>query len=338
MPATDRCEAKRCLPSDVVIAVPELTPTQQSRKPRRHGIAFRATIRHNTNLGGIVRTFNVQSLISLILVGTTTSMLCTAGSPSIGVAVAKGSFQLEDSVIWNNATIFDGSTVGSETAPLRLRLKNGTQMRMAAASKATVYGNHAVLTKGAAQFAGFANFPLEANNLRISALSPNSVVQLQRTGSNTLVVSADKGSVLVATAAGLPVANLPAGSSVSFDGQADANASSQMSGCLTKRDGAYVLTGGVSNLNIELRGEDLEKHVGQSVEVYGEILAGVSSPVKDVTQVLKVTNLKVLAPTCTGARSHHDKVSGFIVAAALATTGFVIIWLLDEDGKVSNSR
>jgi hypothetical protein len=284
-----------------------------------------------------VRAFNVQSLISMILVGTTTSMLCTAGSPSIGVAVAKGSFQLEDSTIWNNATIFDGSTVGSDTVPLRLRLNNGTKMRMAAASRATLYGNHAVLAKGTAQFEGFANFPVEANNLRISALSPNSMVQVQRTGPNTLMVSAGKGPVLVATAAGLPVANLPAGSSVSFDGQADANGPSKRSGCLTKRDGAYVLTGGVSNLTIELRGTDLEKHVGQSIEVSGDILAA-ASPVKDATQVLNVTNLKVLSAACMADRSHRDMVSGLIVGAVLATTGFIIIWLLDDDGKASNSR
>ena len=281
---------------------------------------------------------NVQSLISLILVGTTTSALCPAASPSIGVAVAKGSFQLEDSTIWNNATLYDGSTVSADTAPLRLRLNNGAQMRMAVASTATVYGNRVVLAKGAARFEDLANFAVEANNLRISALVPNSVVQVERRGPNTLVVSAANGPVLVATSAGLPLANLPAGSALSFDGQADANAPSSVSGCLTKRNGVYVLRSGVSNILIELRGNDLEKHLGQSIEVSGEVISGASSPAADVTQVLKVSDLTVLATACKVGNSHRDKIAGIIVAAAAATIGFSLLAALGGEDKNVNSR
>src|SRR5215470_20228309 len=89
---------------------------------------------------------SVQSLIALILVGTLTISL--AAGTAIGVAVSSGSFQVDNSTVYGNTTLFDGSTVRTEKEASRLQLKNGTKMILGGDSRATIYDQRMMLEQG----------------------------------------------------------------------------------------------------------------------------------------------------------------------------------------------
>lgn len=60
-----------------------------------------------------MRRLTTEALISLLLVGALIAV--QAGGPAIGVVVTKGSFRIDQSEVWGNGTLFDGTTV--ETGP-----------------------------------------------------------------------------------------------------------------------------------------------------------------------------------------------------------------------------
>src|SRR5580704_15266813 len=71
-------------------------------------------------------------------------------SPAIGTVTAAGSFRIDRSTVRGNATLFDGSTIETFTAMASLELANGT-VRLAAFSKARVFGDRLSLEKGAGE-------------------------------------------------------------------------------------------------------------------------------------------------------------------------------------------
>src|SRR2546425_10048056 len=101
-----------------------------------------------------------RALLSLILVGTVTISL--ASSPAIGLVVAKGSFQLENSTVRGNATVFDGNTIETNKVSSHLQLNNGAQMRLGMESRAKIYGTRAVLEKGIGQLEASKDYQIEA--------------------------------------------------------------------------------------------------------------------------------------------------------------------------------
>ena len=63
----------------------------------------------------------IKTQFSFMLTGA----IALAGSPAIGIVTASGSFTLENSKVWGNSTLFDGSTVETSQASSSLALRNG---------------------------------------------------------------------------------------------------------------------------------------------------------------------------------------------------------------------
>lgn len=77
--------------------------------------------------------------------------LAMAGSPAIGIVTASGSFTLNNSAVYGNATLFDGAKVETGAASSEIALNNGMKLLLAAQSSARVFSNKVVLEKGAGQ-------------------------------------------------------------------------------------------------------------------------------------------------------------------------------------------
>ncbi len=78
----------------------------------------------------------LRSLLSIVLVSQLSFVM--AAQPAIGVAMANGSFHLDDSRVTGNGTLFEGSTVVTGQASSQLRLTDGSQMHRASSAHGTV--------------------------------------------------------------------------------------------------------------------------------------------------------------------------------------------------------
>ena len=101
--------------------------------------------------------------------------------------------------------------------------------------------------------------------------------------------------------------------------------STTMSGTLTSKDGEFYLTDEASNSTVEVRGEGLEKYLGQKVSVTGQVSAGPegSPVVLNATQVSRAAALGGKAAAA-GVKSGLSRGAIFRIAgggAAAATAG-----------------
>src|SRR5208283_2807077 len=101
--------------------------------------------------------------------------------------------------------------------------------------------------------------------------------------------------------------------------------STTMSGTLTSKDGEFYLTDEASNSTVEVRGEGLEKYLGQKVSVTGQVSAGPegSPVVLNATQVSRAAALGGKAAAA-GVKSGLSRGAIFGIAGggvAAATAG-----------------
>lgn len=91
----------------------------------------------------------------------------SAAALGIGIVMSDGTFTINKATTAGNATVFDGSTIETGPAFSRLKLNNGTTIRIASNARGTVYGDHLVLEKGAIQIGG-SSYEVSARTLHIA--------------------------------------------------------------------------------------------------------------------------------------------------------------------------
>lgn len=238
----------------------------------------------------------VPVLISLMLVGILS--LGMAASPSVGIALAKGNFRVDHSSVFGNSTLFEGSTVETARASSELHLNSGVRILLGSDSLCRVFRDRLVLEKGQGQVENAGEYRVEALGLRVYPVSAAHIA-LRRSGG--LRVAALNAPVRVAKADGILIANLNPGVALDLQPQVvGAAVTSQLSGCLRKKDGHFLLTDETSNVTVELLGADLDRDVGNRVSVTGTIDLGVQAAA-GASQVLRVISIKVLATGCPAA-------------------------------------
>ena len=235
-----------------------------------------------------------QSLLAIILICAVSVNL--AAGPAIGIATAQGSFQLDRARVSGNATLFEGALVETAEASSRLQLHGGTRFELAPESRAKVYGKRLALEQGVGEMETSSAYQLEARTLRIATAEPKSIVRVRVDGDKAVLVEALKGPVRVYNRSGLLVANVKAGSTLSFQPQAAADDAFQMEGCLLRKDGKFVLADQTGNQVVEVRGADLAQQVGNRVAVSGVAVSG-ATPVAGASQVIE---LRKIDPVSTG--------------------------------------
>ncbi|MCP5116258.1 MAG: hypothetical protein GY953_35975 [bacterium] len=241
-----------------------------------------------------------------------------AAQPAIGVAVASGSFHLDEDRVSGNGTLFEGSTVVTGQASSQLRLTDGIQMQLASSSQGTVYRDRLVLERGTGQLENARDYRIEAMGLEIVSEDPQSAARVKVDDDNLVEVAALRGALRVTNGDGILLAALPAGRALAFDAtKAGASAPSAVAGCVKESDGHYLLSDETAGLTVELRGEGLEAAVGHQVAVTGVVVPSVQ-PVDGASQVLQVSSLKQLSSRCSSKAAAATAAGAAAVGAGAA--------------------
>ena len=263
---------------------------------------------------------SIRLSLACVLAGA----MAYGANPSIGMAVANGSFQLDKSKVSGNATLFDGSLIETGAVSSDLVLQNGARLRLGTESQAMVHQDRLVLEKGQSEINAAPGYSIEALGLRTAPDSPQSRLIVTYSGPARIQVAALMGSARVSGANGIVVANIPAGTALELDPQAAGAATpSSISGVLQSKNGAFLLPDDLSRVTYTLVGGGLDAFAGKCVEVTGGIDASVQ-PAAGSSQVIRVLTIKE-SKNCKRAGSfwHSPKViiAGVAIVAAGTTAG-----------------
>ena len=253
----------------------------------------------------------------LLAIGTM-AMLSAAGA--IGMAVADGSFTVDHSAVHSNGTLFDGSVVETAKTSSHLQLNGGTQIRLAGESRVKVYERRLVLEQGLGEMEAATGFEVEAKSLHISAM-PGSLARVKIENGRNVLVSAVRGALRVTNAGGVLVARMETGNNMVFEPQAaGAAAPTHASGCLLEKGGKFLLAERTTNVVLELRGSDLEKQVGNQVEISGK--AETSSPsAPGASQLVRVAGIKLVNKGGCSAIARKLGAATAVAGAGVAASG-----------------
>jgi hypothetical protein len=218
---------------------------------------------------------------------------------AIGIAMAHGSFRVDSSLVVGNTTLFEGNTLETERASSELELSSGAHVRLGADSRGRVFGDRIELQKGLTELEAGKGYWIEARGLRFHPAEPGSAGRVALTGGRGLQALALAGSFRVTAADGTVVALLAPGRALEFEPQAvtGVQAPFQMTGCLERRDGGYVLRDPISGVTEEVRGEGLASNAGRMVEVMATIVPG-EKPVAGALEVIQINRMRRVSGEC----------------------------------------
>src|SRR5579871_3739392 len=217
-----------------------------------------------------------------------------AGSAPIGIITASGHFTLEQSQVWGNSTLFDGSAVETDAASSEMVLRNGVKIQLGAGSRAKVWENRIVLEKGIGQVTAPESYGVLVAGLEIRGSEPGA--RLQVGVKDGVEVTALNGAARVSSGQGVLMAAIPAGHRMNFAMQAAAAGTITRAGCLLYKENHFILQDEATQEVVEVNGQDFALNVGNRVEVTGT--PGTAKPV--VTLATSVLNVATVAPRSRG--------------------------------------
>lgn len=260
-----------------------------------------------------------MSFIRFLIATALVAAVAFGASPSLGLAVANGSFQLDKSSVYGNASLFDGSLIETAAASSDLALLNGARLRLGTESQARIHADRLVLDKGQTEIAASSGYSIEALGLRVAPDSPQSRVVVAYNGPARIQVAALLGSARISAANGVLLANVPAGTALQLEPQAaGATPPSKFEGRVESKDGAFLLTDQLSHVTYTLAGTDPAPYLHKCVEVTGNVEAAAAGS----TQVLRAIAIQETSCAKRGA-GYRNKliIAGVAVAAVGATAG-----------------
>jgi len=221
--------------------------------------------------------------------------LMPAATPGIGIAMSQGNIFIDSSPTAGNATIFNGSTLETQSAGSQVRLNGGAQLRLASDSRGTVFSDHVDLQKGSANIKGYS---ANANGLNVRADGKASAAISMR-DQGVVEVAAFTGNVHVFDAAGFNIANLAPGRALDLrPNGGSAGATSSLTGCAVKAGNGTLLTDETSNVTVQVRGGNAK--VGRHLQITGSMVPNAAAA-SGVAQVINVTNVKDLGACAAGS-------------------------------------
>jgi hypothetical protein len=258
------------------------------------------------------------NLKTVIVFAVSSLGLLAAATSGIGVAMSDGNILINSSSAAGNATIFNGSTLETQSAASQIRLNDGARLRLSSDSRGTVFTDHVDLQKGSASITGYS---ANANGLNVRADGTASATVSMR-DQGVVEVAALTGSVHVFNAAGMNVANLLPGRALDLKPQdAGANAPSNLTGCAVKSGSNLLFTDETSNVTVQLKGGNIK--AGQRVQITGAMVPN-ATPASGATQVINVTDVKQVGGSCKGAGSAAGAAAAGGAAAGAAGAGAAI--------------
>ncbi|MFN7921782.1 MAG: hypothetical protein U0Q16_16905 [Bryobacteraceae bacterium] len=233
------------------------------------------------------------TLLAILAVGSFVPAL--AGNGAIGIAEAPGRFKVNGSDVSGNATLFNGATVETARASSRLRVQ-GARLELNPGSRLKVFEKSAALELGAGELAG-SEYAIEARSLRIAPEGQSTVARVKLDEGKGVLVAAANGPVRVYNHLGDLVASVRAGSALSLIPEPAQAENSNLTGCVKKVDGKYLLTDTTANITVELRGTDLDANVGKRVDMTGSTFR-TATPAPGASKVVRVVQIKNIGTDC----------------------------------------
>lgn len=212
------------------------------------------------------------------------------GNPVIGVAVSQGRMEIDRAAVEGNGNLADGATVKSTKWPARIQLTNGNRATLSANSQARVFSDRMVIENGQGLVTA-GGYRAEA--LGFSAMPAVTGAQAAldvRSGS--VQVAALNGPVKVTDRAGIVVARVQPGRPLQFEPAATAATGvSTVTGLVRREAGRFYIKDNITNLDVELRGGQVERQLGRRVQVTGPVQASADRE----SQIVLVSRLSRVA-------------------------------------------
>jgi len=226
-----------------------------------------------------------KPIIFLVTVGCL--FAAAAATSSIGFVRSAGDFRVDGSVVRGNSTVFDGNVIETSAARSVVQL-DGSQLTLAPDSRAKVYRDRTILEKGTGTLREANQHFFQADTLQISPGAKDSVVQVDVVSASRISVFAVSGSAQVRNSTGILVASIRPGMALAFDAappQSGGSTAVKMTGTVNVIDGKYFITDATANVTAELRGSDLAKLAGKTVEITGSIIPNATATAPAKTQI-----------------------------------------------------
>jgi hypothetical protein len=260
-----------------------------------------------------MHSFNSKAVV--VFVFSSSLGFLSAATPGIGIAISEGNILINSSLAAGNATIFDGSTLETQSASSQVRLNDGARLKLSSDSRGTVFSDHMDLQKGSASIIGYS---ANAGGLNVRANGKASA-SISVRDQGVVEIAALTGSVRVFNAAGFNVANLLPGRALDLRAQdAGASAPSSLVGCAVKSGNNTLLTDETSNVTVQLRGSNVR--TGRRVQITGSMVPN-AAPASGATQVINVTNVKEVGGSCKAGAAAAAAGAGAAGGAAAAGGG-----------------
>ena len=176
----------------------------------------------------------------------------------VGVLTSSGSIRVDGAEVRGSGTVFNGSVVETGSNTSQLNLKHGNRFESAAASRAQVYDDHAVLERGSSQIHASPGYSLQVNSVHITPVGPSSTIRVFRISDSKLRVVGVSGQSKVDDAGGLTIAQVVPGAAIDIQQKPEgASSTAKISGKLKKQEGHYTLVDVATTTTLELQGKSL---------------------------------------------------------------------------------
>jgi len=239
-----------------------------------------------------------------------------AAPPVIGTVTAGGAFHLNGDTVLANGTLTEGAVVETIGGPSSVRLTGGARLSLSSDSRGKLYSDHIILEKGQTSLENGTGFYLEALGLVIRPDRGISTGQVDVLNGNRVRLAALTGSYRVLNARGVPVANVAAGSALTFEPMSPVSAgATSITGTLTQRNGHFLLTDQVTRVAVEVTGPGLMPQVGRVVQVTGTLNAK-ATPVAGAAEVIAASSIHTMAiPNAASAAGAASTILGGVAAS-----------------------
>lgn len=277
--------------------------------------------------------FNHQQSWAILM---SAALTLSATPPSIGSATSPADFELNQRTVASSGTLHEGSSLATRNAASTLRLQNGARVDLAPASRSQVFADRLLLEQGALDLHSQKNYRVETRDFQILPDSPSARASVSLAADQTVSVAARQGSFRVANRQGVLLARVSPGRSLLFSPAPAPSSEMLLYGKLEKVEGDYFLTDQTSGVRAQIKGSDLDKHVGKKICVKGEAEAGA----RGIT-MLQATSINSSCSAATAAAAGSSSISkaaivaGVSIGAAAAATTLAVT--LNSTSAVSSS-
>ena len=222
------------------------------------------------------------------------SSYALAASPSIGSVTARGETKVDNYDVRGSGTVFDGSVIEtgqSLSSGADLRLTSKAVITVLRDSRGTLYRDHFVLQRGAAQLGLTDSFRILANGVMVVPAEAHSSGIVSVDPANAVTVEAKDGTLEIRSSVGATLARVRVGHPLTFSSLAGKSPTEfSAMGTVSSEKGRYYLDSSETGTKYEVKGDNLQNYDGVSVVASGVLEA--AAPSAGIAGVLLASSIQ----------------------------------------------